>query len=49
MLTSFVYKHISVNILVKDAKLYPIETNKDSEREREREIKKTTYEAKIVG
>lgn len=49
VLTSFVYKHISVNILVKDAKLYPIETNKDSEREREREIKKTTYEAKIVG
>lgn len=49
MLTSFVYKHISVNILVKDAKLYLIETNKDSEREREREIKKTTYEAKIVG
>ena len=43
------YKYISVNILVKDAKLYPIETNKDSEREREKEIKKTTYEAKIVG
>ena len=47
VLTSFVYKHISVNILVKDAKLYLIETNKDSERERERNKKKLLMRQKL--